>query len=201
MKIRELFWFQHWEFQVKKGKLGTNIVRPQKDIMARPRPHTRLIFFVVFAVMAGCTPHEDQQREIREKVRAGEHDEAVRLAHKYFADDKRVLLVTLEFIEDQKDKAVKQAYKKNVVIGDVSLQTEPSGINKVVGRVMNQGHSTITGFGIKASCKKDGRVVHEVRNRYLIDIAPGMSHGFQCATDGFANCDDVSVEIIDLGLK
>jgi len=169
--------------------------------MARPRPHTRLAFLVVFALMAGCTPNADQQREIREKVRGGEHEEAVRLAHKYFADDKRVLLVTLEYIKDQKDKAVKRAYKKNVVIGDVNLQTEPSGVRKVIGRVMNKGNRTITGFGIKAACKKDGRVVHEVRNLYLIEVAPGMSDVFQCGTDGFADCDDVSVEIIDLGLK
>ena len=169
--------------------------------MAQRRPHKRLVLLLVFALITGCAADEDQQREIREKVKGGEHEEAMRLAHKYFADDKRVLLVTLEYIEDQKDKAVKQAYKKHVIIGDVDLKAKPSGATKVIARVMNQGDRVITGFGIKAACIKDGRVVHEVRNRYLTEIASGMSHMFQYETDDFADCDDVSVEIIDLGLK
>jgi hypothetical protein len=169
--------------------------------MARPWSLIRFIFLVIFALATGCTPHQDRQGDIREKVKSGAHEEAARLAHQYFADDKRALLITLEYIADQKNKAVKQAYKKNVVIGDVSLRAEPSDLNKIVGRIMNQGDRTITGFGIKAACKKDGRVVHEVRNRYLIEIAPGMSRTFRCVTDDFADCDDVSVEIIDLGLK
>ena len=190
-----------WSFVDNRKKILWIDFRSWKDFMAQRRPHKRLVLLLVFALITGCAADEDQQREIREKVKGGEHEEAMRLAHKYFADDKRVLLVTLEYIEDQKDKAVKQAYKKHVIIGDVDLKAKPSGATKVIARVMNQGDRVITGFGIKAACIKDGRVVHEVRNRYLTEIASGMSHMFQYETDDFADCDDVSVEIIDLGLK
>jgi len=160
-----------------------------------------VVLLVLFTLMTGCTADEDHQKEIRDKVRRGEHEEAVNLAHKYFADDKRVLLVTLEYIADQKHKALKKAYIKNVTIEDVDLRTEASGGKKVIGRLVNKGNKTITGFGIKAGCERNGRIVHEVRTRYLADIGPGMSSAFQCEARDLANCDTISVEIIDLGLR
>lgn len=84
--------------------------------MSRSTPYLlkRAVWLILFVLLTGCAADEDKQEEIKEKVRAGEHDEAVRLAHEYLGDDKRVLLVMLEYIAYEKGKAVKEAYKKTL---------------------------------------------------------------------------------------
>jgi len=93
---------------------------------------------VLLALLAGCVDDRDRQNEIKEKVRGGDYEEAARLAHQYFSLDKRILLVTLEYIADQKSRAAKEAYKNNVVIQDVEWSTNRSGGTVVVGRVLNR---------------------------------------------------------------
>ena len=84
--------------------------------MSRSTPYflKSAVWLILLVLLTGCAADEDKQEEIKEKVRAGEHDEAVRLAHEYLGDDKRVLLVMLEYIAYEKGKAVKEAYKKTL---------------------------------------------------------------------------------------
>ncbi len=134
-------------------------------------------------------------------MRAGEYEEAEKLAYKYFADDKRVMLVTLEYIAHQKDKALKEAYKVNVSIDEVRWSIDPSGVTTVLSRFVNRGNRTITGLGIKVGLLKGGRLVHEVRASYLLEVGPSSSGPFQCRIEALADFDDISIDIIDLGFK
>jgi len=156
---------------------------------------------VLRALLAGCVDDRDRQNEIKEKVRGGDYEEAARLAHQYFSLDKRILLVTLEYIADQKSRAIKEAYKNNVVIQDVEWSTDRSGGTVVVGRVLNQGDKIITGFGISIVCKRDGNTVHAARAAYPGPISPGTSGAFRRDIDGLTDCHDISIDIVDLGLK
>jgi hypothetical protein len=171
--------------------------------MSRSTPYflKSAVWFIVFVLLTGCAADEDKRKEIKEKVRAGEHDEAVRLAHEYLGDDKRVLLVMLEYIAYEKGKAVKEAYKKNVVIEDVDWSTDSSGVTAVVGRLLNRGDKTVTGIGIRIACIREGKTVRGIRATYPDQIPPGASKVFQRKLDGFTDCHDLSIHIIDLGLK
>jgi hypothetical protein len=161
-----------------------------------------LCLLVLLALLAGCgVSDQARQDEIKEKVGGGDYEEAARLAHQYFSDDKRILLVMLEYIGDQKSKADKEAYKDNVVIQDVDWSTDRSGGTVVVGRVLNQGDKIITGFGISIVCKRDGKTVHAVRAAYPGPIPPGMSEAFRREIGGLTGCHDISIDIVDLGLK
>lgn len=160
-----------------------------------------LFLLLLLALLAGCVSDQDRQNEIKEKVRVGDYEEAVRLAHQYFSLDKGMLLVTLEYIADQKSKAIKEAYKNNVVIQDVDWSTDQSGGTVVVGKVLNRGDKTITGFGISIACKRDGKAVHAVRAAYSGPISPGMSKEFRRDIDGLTGCQDISIDVVDLGLK
>jgi len=162
----------------------------------------RLCLLVLLALLAGCgVSDQARQDEIKEKVGCGDYEEAARLAHQYFSLDKRILLVTLEYIADQKSRAIKEAYKNNVVIQDVEWSTNRSGGTVVVGRVLNRGDKIITGFGISIVCKRDGNTVHAARAAYPGPISPGSSEAFRRDIDGLADCHDISIDIVDLGLK
>ena len=156
---------------------------------------------VLLCLTAGCVNDADRQSEIRQKVIAGEYDEAVRLAHEHFADDKRILLVTLEYIATQKNKALRQAYKANASIGNVRWSKGGSGVARVSGRLLNRGDKTITGFGIRAACTRDGEVVQKARASRLSDIAPGKHEDFEFVIKDFEDCDDITAQVVDLGLK
>ncbi len=166
------------------------------------RSANRLFLLVLLALLAGCgVSDQDRQNEIKAKVGVGDYEEAARLAHEYFSDDKRILLVMLEYIGDQKSKANKEAYKNNVVIQDVEWSKDRSGGTVVVGRVLNLGDKTITGFGISIACKRDGKAVHAARVAYPGPISPGMSKEFRRDIDSLNGCGDISIDIVDLGLK
>ena len=171
--------------------------------MSRSTPYflKSAVWLILLVLLTGCAADEDKQEEIKEKVRAGEHDEAIRLAHEYLGDDKRVLLVMLEYIAYEKGKAVKEAYKKNVVIEDVDWSTDSSGVTAVVGRLLNRGDKTVTGIGMRIACIREGKTVREMRATFPDQIPPGASKAFQRKLDGFTDCHDLSIHIIDLGLK
>ena len=160
-----------------------------------------LIFVVLLGLTIGCVNDENKQSEIRKKVIAGEYEEAATLAQKYFADDKRILLVTLEYIAVQKNKALKKAYRKHLIIENLNWSTDRSGVTKVAGKLLNSGNKTITGFGIKAACRREGRVVREARGRWISEIGPGVYEDFECMVEGLGDCDDLTATVEDLGLK
>lgn len=162
-----------------------------------------LLLLFLLLPAAGCSKEEEQRDAIRQKVQAGDYEEATRWAHQYFDDDKRVRLVTLEYIAEQKNKALKEAYKRRVAIQDVqwpSDRVEPGSFS-VVGRLINQGDKTITGFGLRIACIKDGKAIHETRAVYAQTVLPGFSTEFRQPVDSFSGCQDVTIQIIDLGIK
>jgi hypothetical protein len=166
-----------------------------------------LLFLLLSA--AGCSQDEEKQSAIREKVRAGDYEEAARWAHQYFDDDKRMLVVMLEYIADQQSKARKGAYNRHVVIQDVQLLHERSDQfyrsesrpDMVIGRLVNRGDKTITGFGLRVACIKDGKTLRETRALFAQAVPPGLSTVFRQPVDGFTDCQDVTIQIIDLGIK
>ena len=160
-----------------------------------------LVFVFLLCFVPGCVNDEDRQTEIRQKVIAGECEEARKLAHEYFADDKRILLVTLEYIATQEKKALREAYKNNVLIENLRWSTDGSGVVKVSGRLRNRGDKTITGFGNRAACARTGEVVRTVPAGRLANIQPGMYEDFEFIIKGFKDCDDITAHVIDVGLK
>jgi len=160
-----------------------------------------LISIVLLVLTVGCVNDEDRQSEIRKKVIAGEYEEAATLAREYFADDKRILLVALEYIAVRKNEALKQAYKNYLIIENLNWSTDRSGVTKVAGTLFNRGNKTITGFGIKAVCTREGQVVHEARARWVAEIGPGMYENFECMIEGHDDCEDLTARVEDLGVK
>jgi hypothetical protein len=158
-------------------------------------------WLIVFVLLTGCAADEDKQQKIKDKVRAGHYDEAVRSAQEYLGDDKRVLLVMLEYIAYEKGRAEQEAYKKNVAIEDVNWSTDSSGVMVVVGRLENRGDKTVTGMGMRIACIREGKTVRGKRATYRDQIPPGASKAFQLELDGFTDCHDLAIHIIDLGLK
>jgi hypothetical protein len=165
------------------------------------RKRRGLILLVLLVLILGCTGDEKRQSEIREKVLAGQHEEAVRLAHEYFADDKRILLVTLEYIAAQKKKALSQAYRSSVLIEELAWFEEGSGAAKIAGRLFNRGSRAVTGLGIRAQCRREGKVVREVRALCVAEIEPGAREDFECVIKGFVDCDDITAELVEVGLR
>ena len=160
-----------------------------------------LISVVLLVFTVGCVNDEDRQSEIRKKVSAGEYEEAATLAREYFADDKQVLLVALEYIAVRKKEALKQAYKNDLTIENLNWSTDRSGVTKVAGTLFNRGNKTITGFGIKAVCTRGGQVVREARARLVAEIGPGRHENFKCMIEGLDGCEDLTARVEDLGLK
>lgn len=172
-------------------------------LMSKIIPHCfkHAIWLILFVLVTGCAPDENRVEEIKEKVLAGDHDEAVRLAHEYLGDDKRDLLVMLEYIAHEKSKAVEENYKRNVVIEDVKWSTDSSGTTTLVGRLLNRGDNTLTGIGARIDCIREGKTMGEQRFMYPVQILPGGSGAFQHELNGFTDCHDFSIKIINLGVK
>lgn len=165
------------------------------------RTYRVLTLLILLIFTTGCVNDEDRQSEIRNKVVAGEYEEAARLAREYFADDKPTLLIALEYVAFQKTKALKEAYKNCLIIEDVNWSTDRSGATKVTGKLLNKGNKTITGYGIKVVCRQEGKVVHEARARWVAEIGPGEHEDFECIITGFVGCEGVAASVEDLGLK
>lgn len=156
---------------------------------------------VLLIAAVGCANGENRQEEIRKKVNAGEYEAAARLAQAYFADDKRTLLVALEYIAVQEKKALKKAYTNLLIIENLNWSTDRPGVTKVSGKLVNTGNKTITGFGIKAACRRDGGVVHEARARWVAEIGPDMNRDFEFIMEGVEGCQDLTATVEDLGLR
>ena len=165
-------------------------------------PIFRVLIFVVLLILTiGCVKDEDRRDEVRKKVIAGEYEEASRLAKEYFADDKRILLVTQEYIAFEKKKALTEAYKNRLIIENLNWSTDRSGVTGVAGKLLNRGNKTITGFGIKIACRRAGKVVHETRAQWIAEIGPGMYEDFEATIEGLGECEDLVAIVVDLGLK
>jgi hypothetical protein len=162
-----------------------------------------LVFLFLLLPAAGCGNEEEKRDAIQEKVRAGDYEEAARWAHQYFENDKRILLVTLESIAEQQSKAMKEAYKRRVVIEDVQWPSDKDqhGSPLVVGRLINQGGKTITGFGLRIACMRDAKAIRETRALYVETVPPGLSTVFRQPVDGFTGCQDITIQIVDLGFQ
>jgi len=172
-------------------------------IRARLQKTFRLmvVFFALLFII-GCVYDDDKKEEIKEKVRIGRHEEAERLAHTYFDADKLILMVMLEYIADQKDKAIKKAYKDNLLIDDWEWWIDRQGLTKVAGRVIHKGDKSISGFGIK---------IYYIRNEEVIDVAtvtkageiePGMYKEFEHThQSSLYHYDEISLDILDFGIK
>jgi hypothetical protein len=161
----------------------------------------KIIWIVLFVLPAGCLVDQGKEEEIKAKARAGEYDEAARLAHEYLGDDKRILLVMLEYIAYEKNRGEKERYKEKLRVEDVNWSTDTSGVAKVVGRFVNRGKKTVTGIGVRFACMREGQAIHRKLATYSLEIQGNMSKAFQEKLDGFHDCDDISITVIDLGLK
>jgi hypothetical protein len=157
-----------------------------------------LLFLVLFT---GCVSDEERQREIREKAEAGQYEEAERLAFEYFAADKLLLLISLEYIADKKDKALKRAYKHIFLIDDWDWAKDRDGRVKVDGRVVNQGDRTVTGFAIRIEYVKNGEVIDRVAFTESEEIKPGMYKEFERTKYGLSDCDQVFIDVVDFAIK
>jgi hypothetical protein len=164
------------------------------------------LFRMMFVLMSlflcsGCVSDEDRQREIREKTKAGEYEEAERLAFKYFAADKLFLLTSLEYINDQKTKTLKEFYNDNLLVDEWEWNEVGDGYIKVNGRVMNQGDRTVTGFAIKIECMKNSKMIDRIIFTETKEIMPATFQQFEHTQRCLNGCDEVSVDIVDFAIK
>jgi len=161
------------------------------------------IMFVLISLFlcSGCVSDEDRQGEIREKAKAGGYEEAERLAFKYFAADKLLLLISLEYINDQKTKALKEFYKDNLLVDEWEWKEVGYGLINVDGRVINQGDRTVTGFAIKIEYMKKGKVIDRVILTETKEIMPATYQQFEHTKRCLKSCDEVSVYIVDFAIK
>jgi hypothetical protein len=164
------------------------------------------LFFVVFALffLALCTgwvSDEDRQREIREKADAGEFEEAKRLAIEYFAADKLLLMVSLEYIAGQKEKALKNVYHHNFLIIDCDRREDENGRMVVNITVLNSGDKTVTGFAVRIDCVKNGKMINWGIFAKTEEIGPGTYKTFEQAKSGHKDCDELSVHLIDFAVR
>lgn len=161
------------------------------------------IMFVLISLFlcSGCVSDEERQREIRGKAEVGEYEEAKRLAFKYFAADKLLLLTSLEYINNQKTKALKRFYKDNLLVDEWEWKEVRDGYIKVDGRVINQGDRTVTGFAIKIEFMKKGKVIDRAIVTENKEIMPATHQQFEHTKRCLKGCDEVSVDIVDFAIK
>lgn len=161
------------------------------------------IMFVLISLFlcSGCVSDEERQREIGGKAEVGEYEEAKRLAFKYFAADKLLLLTSLEYINKQKTKALKRFYKDNLLVDEWEWKEVRDGYIKVDGRVINQGDRTVTGFAIKIEFMKKGKVIDRAIVTENKEIMPATYQQFEHTKRCLKGCDEVSVDIVDFAIK
>ncbi len=150
---------------------------------------------------SGCVSDEERQREIRGKAEVGEYEEAERLAFKYFAADKLLLMISLEYINDQKTKALKKFYQDNLLVDEWEWKKVRDGLITVEGRVINQGDRTVTGFAIKIKYMKKGKVIDRFILTEMKEIMPDTFQQFDHTKRCLKGCDEVSVDIVDFAIK
>jgi len=159
-----------------------------------------LISLLAFAT-AGCGEDVEGKRKIDERVRTGQYKEAVRLAHKYFEADKLLLLTNLEYIADKREKALKHNYRKSLLIHDWSWERQDRNLIRVAGKLVNMGNMAITGFSIRIKCMRHGQAACRVTIAVKGEVGPGMVGRFAGTGRCPEDYDDVSIEVLDFGLK
>ena len=160
-----------------------------------------MIALMSLFLCSGCVSDEERQREIKGKAEVGEYEEAERLAFKYFEADKLLLLISLEYINDQKTKALKRSYKNNLLVDEWEWKEVGYGHIKVGGRVINQGDRTVTGFVIKIEYMKKGKVIDRAILTETRDIMPVTCQQFEHTKRCLKGCDEVSVDIVDFAIR
>ncbi len=160
-----------------------------------------MLVLISLFLCSGCVSDEERQREIRGKAEVGEYEEAERLAFKYFAADKLLLLISLEYINDQKTKALKRFYKDNLLVNEWKWKEVRDGLITVDGRVINQGDRTVTGFAIKIEYMKKGKVIDRAILTETEEIMPATCQQFEHTKRCLQGCDEVSVDIVDFAIK
>ena len=168
--------------------------------MVKPLFRMMLVLISLF-LCSGCVSDEERQSEIRGKAEVGEFEEAERLAFKYFAADKLFLLISLEYINDQKTKALKRVYKDNLLVDEWEWKEVGYGLIKVDGRVINQGDRTVTGFAIEIEYMKKGKVIDRVIVTENKEIMPATYQKFEHTKRCLKGCDEVFVDIVDFAIK
>ncbi len=159
-----------------------------------------LVLLVLAFSGAGCGTDVEGKRKIDEKIEAGEYEEAVKLAHKYFSADKLLLLTNLEYIAYRREKSLKSAYKKNLSLQVCSREDKETGLIYVAGKVFNDGEMTIRGFSIKITCIQDGKAVGSASIFKKGYILPGKEGKFTGSKRCLQDHDGVSIEILDFSL-
>ena len=159
------------------------------------------LVLLAFAFLgAGCGTDVEGKRKIDEKIEAGQYEEAVKLAHKYFSADKLLLLSNLEYIAYRREKSLKNEYKKNLSLQVCSWENKETGSIYVAGKVFNAGEMTITGFSIKITCIQNGEAVGSASIFEKGHILPGKEGKFTGSKPCLQDHDGVSIEILDFGL-
>lgn len=156
---------------------------------------------VLLGLFLGCDSDESKEREIRDKLSLGQFDEAERLAREYFADDKLLLLTSLSSIAQLREKAAKEAYKEKLRILRWDSTAEGNEATKISGRLMNAGDRTVSGFALRMTYLKEGKVLKVVTHTRVQDIHPGRSGDFVFLDSGSPLYDELLLEIQDFALK
>ena len=162
---------------------------------------TWLLSALVLVLFFGCDGDELKERMIREKLNAGQYDEAEQLARQYFADDKLVLLTTLSAIAERRDKFIKEAYRERLFIDRWDWSVDGNGLTKIAGRIINTGDKTVSGFALRIRYLKDGKAVRAVTHTKASNIDPGGSHDFVLRDAWLHPYDKLLIEIQDFALK
>jgi hypothetical protein len=160
-----------------------------------------ILCLLALMTVSGCKSDEDLKDEVRAEVRAARYEKAVELASRYFAADKLNLMVMLDYIAFQKEKASKQAYRPYIHTEVLEWERDRPGGVSLVGRIANRGDRTMTGFAVQIRYLERGAVTASSVLTRAEDIGPGKSRTFGTRERRAIRCDHVSVDLIDFALK
>lgn len=157
-----------------------------------------LAWLVVFS--SGCSEDERLKREIREDARAGRFDEAVAKAREHFAADKLTLMVLLETIDIERNRAEKTTYRHHLTLEAVAWEKTDSGVS-LSGGIRNSGDRTLTGYGIQATLLRDIERKETFFFARIAQVPPGGLGIFRYDRKTRAPFDHVLLEIHDFGIE
>lgn len=152
-------------------------------------------------VIIGCSSNEVKQKEIREKVESARYEEALDLAHEYFKNDKSLLLASLAYICEHKDRDLKEAYRSRLRIDHYDWWKDRYGFIRVIGRIINGGGKNISGFAVKIEFLQTGTVIHTSTLTEIKLINAGAFREFEYRKSAPENCDQVKVELTEFAFK
>ena len=156
---------------------------------------------IVLGLFLGCDSDELKERKIRDKLSLGQFDEAERLAREYFADDKLLLLTSLSSIAELREKALKEAYKEKLHILHWDSSIEGKGATRITGRLKNTGDRAVSGFALRMTYFKEGKVLKVVTHTQVQDIDPGGSSDFVFQDSALHGYDKRLLEVQDFALR